>query len=242
MLDAPRLRLSELDIAVLAGGLGTRLQNVLQGAPKVLAPIGGHPFLYHLLNWLRQQSAVKVILCLGHQAQPVLDYLSRTDFRPLEIEHVIEPDPRGTAGAVAFARDRLKGDPALIMNGDTFVDADLAAFLESHAEHGAPASILCARVEDGSRYGRVELDGDYINRFVEKDSGYTDPCWISAGVYLFNREVLDRIFEMRSGSLEHDVLEAMPPGSIHAVKSPGRFVDIGTPESLAQASEILLHA
>lgn len=234
------LRLSEVDIAVLAGGLGTRLRNVLSG-PKVLAPIAGRPFIYHLLDWLRQQSAVKVVLCLGHQAEAVLDYLTQVDLRPLEIEHVIEPDPRGTAGALAFAGDHLRTDPVMIMNGDTFVDADLAAFLESHMVHGGPASILCANVKDGSRYGRVDLDGDFIDRFVEKDPSYTAPCWINAGVYLFNREVLDRICHMERGSLEHDVLEKMPRGSIHAVRTQGRFVDIGTPESLAQANTILSH-
>jgi bifunctional N-acetylglucosamine-1-phosphate-uridyltransferase/glucosamine-1-phosphate-acetyltransferase GlmU-like protein len=115
MSYAQRLRLADLDIAVLAGGLGTRLQYVLHGQPKVLAPIGDHPFLYHLLNWLRKQRAAKVILCLGHQAQPVLEYLSRMDFRPLEIAHVIEPEPRGTAGAVAFAREHLKSDPVIVI-------------------------------------------------------------------------------------------------------------------------------
>lgn len=242
MIQVHRPSLSEVDVAVLAGGLGTRLRNVLPDTPKVLAPIGGQPFLYYLLKWLRQQGALKVVMCLGHQATAVADYLTRSDFRPLKIEQLIEPEPLGTAGAVAFAHDRLKSDPALVMNGDTFVDASLSSFLEMHCRRDAPASILCARVEDGGRYGRVELDeSDHIVRFVEKDPGYTAPCWISAGVYLFNREVLERILRIHSGSLEHDVLEAMPARSIYAVKSKGRFVDIGTPQSLEKASSILSH-
>jgi mannose-1-phosphate guanylyltransferase len=228
---------SDVDIVVLAGGLGTRLDGLLTDAPKIMAPIAGRPFLDYLLGWLTEQGAARVILGLGHRARPVLDYLEAHSFSPLEIITVVEPRPLGTAGALGFASSCLRSDPVMVMNGDTFVEADLSAFLASHRNAGTAASMLSVQVNDAHRYGRIDIDAsDRIARFEEKSSAATEPSWVNAGVYLFDRSILERIVELQHGSIERDVLETLPPGSVHACRTEGRFLDIGTPESLAQAS------
>ena len=233
-------RIADIDITVLAGGLGTRLQKVLPDTPKILAPQRGQPFLEHLLRWLSSQGARRVLLALGYRAEGVLAYLESRSFTSLRVETIVEPEPLGTGGAVAFARAHLNSDPVMVVNGDTIVDADLNAFLASHQASGAEASILCAEVKNAGRYGRVEIDAaSRVRRFEEKDPGSTGTHWINAGFYLFRRTVLDRIASLRKGSLEHDILEKMPPGSLHAFRTRGRFLDIGTPETLAVAPEVL---
>lgn len=233
--------LSAIDVVVLAGGLGTRLRGILQETPKILAPVGGKPFLEHLLERLRGQSARRVILCLGHGAAAVLAFLEHRDCSSLSLETLIEPHPLGTGGAVAFALPHFRSDPVLVMNGDTIVDADLNAFATSHAESGAPVSILCAWVDDAARYGRIEMNGaQRVVRFAEKDSTTPGAAWINGGVYLFNRPALDALAKLSYGSLERDVLEKMPAGLIHAYRAEGRFLDIGTPETLAIAAEVLI--
>jgi NDP-sugar pyrophosphorylase family protein len=125
------------------------------------------------------------------------------------------------------------------MNGDTLVEANLPEFLTSHAAAGAPVSMLCAQVSDPRRYGRVEIDHtSRVTRFEEKASGLASAGWINAGVYLLNRSVLLQMSQDRPRSLERDVFEALPPGSIHAHRSEARFLDIGTPESLRQAEDL----
>jgi mannose-1-phosphate guanylyltransferase len=234
------MNLSAIDVAVLAGGLGTRLRGLLQETPKILAPIGGKPFLEHLLGWLRRQGARRVVLCLGYRAVDVIAFLGSRDFSPQEIETVVEPQPLGTGGAVAFAGHSFRSDPVLVMNGDTVVDADLNAFLAAHCHSGAEASILCAQVEDASRYGRIEIDaGERVVRFVEKDPSAGGAAWINGGIYLFSSPVLQRIGQLSTGSLERDVLEKMPAGRIHAYRAEGSFLDIGTPETLSLAPEVL---
>jgi len=233
--------ISKIDIVVLAGGLGTRLREVLPGLPKAMAPVAGRPFLDHLLVWLRAQGARRVVLSLGYQSAVVLQYIQDHAFPPLEIDTVVEPSPLGTAGAIAFARPALTTDPVLVINGDTFVDVDLNAFLVAHQASGAAASLVCAWLDHPGRYGRLELDQhDWIVRFEEKDPAELEPSWINAGVYLFNGSVLDHhIANLSCGSLERDVLGTLPPRFIHAYKTRGRFLDIGTPETLDMASEVL---
>jgi NDP-sugar pyrophosphorylase family protein len=232
--------LAEIDIAILAGGLGTRVARQLGGLPKVMAPGAGRPFLEHLLRWLARQGARRVVLCLGHRAEPVLAYLAQAPRHSLEIATVIEPEPQGTAGAIAYARRSLRSDPVLVMNGDTLVEIELAAFLAAFAKSGAAAGLVCAAVDNPARYGRVEIDrAGRVAAFREKDEGDRGPGWISAGLYLFSGRMLDHISALGRGSLERDLFQRLPPGTIHAFRAGGRFLDIGTPETLAAAGAFI---
>lgn len=234
----PSQALGGIDAAVLAGGLGTRIRSVLGDTPKVLAPVAGRPFLGHLLDRLASAGVRRTVLCLGHLADRVEAWLDREEVRHgMEIVRLVEPSPLGTAGAIAFARPQLRTDPVLVMNGDTFVDADLASFVASHARSGAAASVLCVAVQDASRYGRVDvgLDGRVL-RFREKQPG---SGIVNAGVYLFSAGFLDGIAAEKAVSLERDILERAPPGALNAYATRARFIDIGTPESLAAAAHVL---
>ena len=234
---APSLR--DLDIAVLAGGLGTRLASVVSGLPKILAPVGNRPFLDYFLLWLAANGATRVLLCLGHRADAVQEYLARSGSLPVEVSVVVETMPLGTAGAVNFALPHLRSDPVLILNGDSYVDAALGDFLREHLLSGALASILCAQVPDSGRYGRVEIDShQHIAQFREKDGRAAGAGWISAGVYAISQRLLSQIAAFPTGSLERDVLEVLPAGTIHAFRTTGQFLDIGTPEALASAAEL----
>jgi len=73
------------------------------------------------------------------------------------------------------------------MNRDTIVDVNLQEFVQAHRESGTASSIVCARIQNASRYGRIEISADdCVHRFIEKDS-FDGPCWINGGIYLFNR-------------------------------------------------------
>jgi mannose-1-phosphate guanylyltransferase len=230
--------LDRIDVAILAGGLGTRLRNVLGDTPKVLAPVAGRAFLGHLLDHLARFGAQRVVLSLGHKADRVTAWLAQGDsHHSLDVVCEIEPEPLGTAGALRFVRGELRSDPVLVMNGDTFVDADLRAFVAAHRLSGAEASVLCVQMEDTGRYGRVEIGDDgYVVRFQEKTPG---SGIINAGVYLFSARFLDRLAASPATSLERDVLEQAAAGTLLGHITRGRFIDIGTPESLAGAAAVV---
>jgi mannose-1-phosphate guanylyltransferase len=233
--------LATLDVLVIAGGLGTRIQSALGDTPKLLAPISGRPYLAYLLDWLRDFGAKRIVLSLGHRAQAVVDFLDRhrSSYDDQIVVTVTEPRPLGTAGAIRFARPNLRTDPVLVMNGDSFVDADLCAFVAHHRRAQAKATLLCAEVDDAGRYGRIELDGEgRIRGFIEKDPNFHGPSTVSAGVYLFSAALLDEIAAGNATSLEHDVFAQAPSDSLNAFAGRFAFIDIGTPESLKLAERI----
>ncbi|MBI1209612.1 MAG: NTP transferase domain-containing protein [Azospirillum sp.] len=231
--------LGGIDVVVLAGGLGTRLQGVLDGLPKVLAPIDGRPFLDHLIEWLAGFGAKRIVLSLGYRADKVVALLADRPAPPALVP-VIEPAPLGTAGAVRFVRPMVTSSTALVLNGDSFVDADLGEFARRHLASGVDFSLLCVEVPNVDRFGSIELDDQgFVARFVEKDPSRRGPGLISAGIYLLSATALDRIVARSGPSLERDILQQLPPRSIRAEVVRGAFIDIGTPESLAEAPMVI---
>ena len=235
--------LASLDVFILAGGLGTRIRPTLGEVPKLLAPIAGRPFLDYLLEPLRRCGARHVVLGLGYGAANVIDHLRAQPYPDFVISHAVEPRPLGTAGAIRFAREQLRSDPVLVLNGDSLVQADLCGLVARHRSTGALATILCAAVDHAGRFGRVALnEAGFIEAFVEKDPAFDGPGIVSAGIYLLSSKLLDQIAGGTSVSLERDVFETLPPGSLAAFSECTSFVDIGTPESLALARSMFAPA
>jgi NDP-sugar pyrophosphorylase family protein len=231
--------LDGIDVVVLAGGLGTRIKGVLGDTPKVLAPINGRPFLDHLLDHLARLGAGRAVLSLGHLADKVIAHLEASP-PPLSVDTIIETAPLGTGGAMRLVSPRLTTDPVMLLNGDTWLEVDFAGFLAAHRAAGRLCSILCVEVPDVSRYGRVEIGADgTLAAFVEKDPTFAGPGWINGGAVLFSRAALALLDSSTGPSIERDFLASLPPGSIHAHCAGGTFIDIGTPDSLAEAPSLL---
>lgn len=111
-------------VFVLCGGQGTRLAPVLGGVPKALAPIHGRPFLDDQLEALHQAGFVDLVLCTGVGHDQIAAHVRSCWGTTIQCSH--EPTPRGTAGALRYARGWVQ-DTVLVVNGDTFVTADYHA-------------------------------------------------------------------------------------------------------------------
>lgn len=228
--------LANVTAAILAGGLGTRLSPVIGDQPKVLAEVHGRPFLAYLLDQLSARGVQNVVLCTGHmggQIQALFGFV----YQGLRLVYSQESSPRGTAGALRMALDHLESDSVLVMNGDSFCQADLKAFRAWHSMSQAEATLFLAEANDSKRYGRVDVDADgRVLSFVEKD-GHGGPGWINAGIYLFRRRIIETIPANRIVSLEREILPAWIPRGLYVYRGRGRFLDIGTPEAYAQAEQ-----
>lgn len=232
--------LADIDIVVLAGGLGSRIRPVLGDVPKLLAPIGSRTYLDYLFDWLSGFGARRVVLSLGHLAEQIVAYVDAHPRPGLSVATVIEDAPKGTAGALRLVRRAVTSEIALVMNGDSWIGADLGDFVTVHGQHQAPATLLCVRVADAGRYGRIEVDADgRVQAFMEKQPG-AGAGLINAGVYAFSPDAWKMIDAASGPSLERDVFAMQAPGALAAYDA-GQvpFIDIGTPESLARAAAVI---
>lgn len=227
------------DTIVLAGGLGTRIRAVLEGRPKVLAPVAGRPFADQLLAQLSDAGCRHVTFATGIGAAQVATYLdeasSRTRNSP-RLDAAVETSPLGTGGAVRNALDHTAGSPVMVMNGDSYVDCPLEGLYAFHVEQGAAATMLLVEVADAGRYGTVQVDSnENVLSFAEKSGNSGETAWINAGVYIFERHLLAQLAEHTVISLEYDVLPSLCGFGLYGYQQYARFIDIGTPESFAEA-------
>jgi D-glycero-alpha-D-manno-heptose 1-phosphate guanylyltransferase len=224
---------------ILVGGLGTRLRPVYADGPKALAPIQGKPFLAYLLKMLAENGLSRVVLCVGHRAGQIEQWLADQSFG-LEIRYSQEDEPMGTAGALGLAYSRYaSGERVIAMNGDSILRMSLSAMWQQHTAHEAEATIALAHVPDTSRYGSVEVDDEgWVTSFLEKRPDQI-PGFISGGVYIFESSVMDNIVQKHCVSLEREALPAQITRGLLAFKSEGYFIDIGVPQDLARAQSEL---
>jgi D-glycero-alpha-D-manno-heptose 1-phosphate guanylyltransferase len=228
--------LSNMTAAILAGGLGTRLRPVMADRPKVLAEVGGRPLIFYLLDQLAAAGIQDVVLCTGYLGHQVKEVLGESH-GPLRLIYSQESSPLGTGGALRLALPLFLTDQVLILNGDSFCDANLRALALIHRLRTAKATILLVEVSDTGRFGWVEVDaGGAVREFLEKGRK-RGPGWINAGIYLIDRSLLQTIPPDQSVSLERESFPAWVGQGLYGFRSNGRFVDIGTPESFALAQD-----
>lgn len=223
------------DALILAGGLGTRLQSALPDTPKVLAPVGGHPFITYLLDQLLEAGTGRVVISTGFRADQVRLELG-DEYHGMQLVYSEESSPLGTAGALQHAVGVLPNGFACVMNGDSFVNADLRAYYEWHCRQARQASLLLAQVEDASRYGTVHTDEhDNVISFLEKE-GIRKSGWINAGVYLISRAWIAEMPASTPLSLEREILPRWAKRGLGGYRTDGAFIDIGTPQTWGEAN------
>lgn len=225
-----------LKAVILCGGLGTRLSPVLKDRPKTLALVSGRPFLAYLLDQLADAGIRDVVLATGHFGDQVRDTF-QDYYRGMRLSSSQETSPLGTGGALRAAAEGL--EQALVMNGDSWCDANLPEFIRTHFESGAENSIVVTAMDDCRRYGAVEVAGESVVAFQEKRTGEARPVpgFINAGIYLLSRGLIESIPPGCAVSIEREIFPAWLDGRLRGWKCDGRFIDIGTPESLASADE-----
>jgi len=228
--------LAGLDVVILAGGRGTRLQSVPGDVPKPLRPVNGRPFLSYLVEQVRAAGARRVILSLGYRPEAFTDFAAREG-----LEMSVEKEALGTGGGLRNALPLLRAETLMAMNGDSYAAVDLGLLAALQRRRKARATMLLAEVEDASRYGRVEIDEDgSVLQFAEK--GEAGPGLINAGVYVLQKSVVAEIPEGRPVSLERETFPSLIGNRFFGEPGTFAFMDIGTPESYAASSEFFQKA
>jgi NDP-sugar pyrophosphorylase family protein len=234
------VELSQVTAVLLAGGFGTRVQHLLGGLPKPMAPVAGRPFLEWMVRYLARQGVSKVVISTGYRAEVVAEHFGQQPVAGVSTQCVPEGKALGTAGGFLHAARACGQSPAawLVLNGDSLVFADLAG-AAGLLGAGAAGVIVGRALPDASRYGTLAVGtGGALEGFEEKRPG---PGVISAGVYLLRPALLAEFPAKTPLSFETEVFPALTSRGgflkVHVVNAP--FLDIGTPESLPQAEQFI---
>jgi D,D-heptose 1,7-bisphosphate phosphatase len=225
---------------ILAGGLGTRLGEIVRDIPKPVLEVAGRPFIGWLMREMLRFGVDEFVILTGHLSTAVQDaVLNASDALPKRVNVVFSQEPlrAGTGGALFHARPHL-AERFLLLNGDSLFDCNIAALLGDFAKDDAQvlARMIVRHTENPARYGTVALRGDTITAFNERPAEGAPPTQgdINAGIYAIDRRLLDQLSE--TCSLEADILPRLAAsGALRATRQHGWFVDIGIPDDLAHA-------
>lgn len=240
-MSEPEPQRVSVGAVILAGGFGTRLRSVLSDVPKPMAPVAGRPFVEHVVRYLALHGVRDTVLATGYLSEVFSTHFSRHPTPGSRIRCVTEPRPMGTGGGFlyAVAACGFEADAWLVANGDSLVLANLEAFLLAFRQGDWDGAVLGLALDDAARFGSLEVGSDgALVRFTEKRPG---AAVVNAGVYLFRSRLLEFFPRKEPLSFETEVFPAViQQGArilVHRVQAP--FLDIGTPESLAQAEAFI---
>jgi mannose-1-phosphate guanylyltransferase len=228
---------------VLVGGEGTRLRPLTYLTVKAMVPVLNKPFLEYTIRYLSHHNVQEIILAIGYKPDLITEYFSEENLFGAKLIYSIETEPLGTAGAVKNAQSYID-DRLFIMNGDIFTDINITDMLQFHENKSAKVTIALTPVEDPTRFGVVETDNDHrVTRFVEKPRREeVTSNMINAGLYIVEREILERIPEGQRCMFEHNIFPSLVNEGepVYGFTTDAYWMDTGTPEKYLQLNFDLL--
>lgn len=234
------MSIADIPVAVLAGGLATRLGPIAAATPKALLEVAGRPFLDHQLELLGRRGVRRVVLCLGHRGEQVEEHAGDGVRFGLRIASSHDgPRPLGTAGALRQALPLLS-ELFFVLYGDAYVDVDYAGALEDFETRGGQALGLMTVFRNEGRWDRSNAqfaDGRLIR--YDKRAPSLDMSHIDYGLGLLRREAVERIPAAGAADLADLYASLVTEGRMLGLEVATRFYEIGSPAGLVETRAFL---
>ena len=229
-----------LPVAILAGGLATRLGDVGRTTPKSLVDVAGKPFIAHQLDLLSRYGLTNIVLCTGHLGSQIEEVVGDGSRYGVRVRY--SPDGSrllGTGGALRHALPLLEG-AFLIIYGDSYLDCDYAAVERAFLASTAPALLTVYRNDDRWDRSNVSCVDGRITRY-SKARQTPDMRHIDYGLAAMRAETLLPYPEGTALDLAGVYEDLVARNALAAFEVTTRFYEIGTPSGLADAREHLAH-
>jgi NDP-sugar pyrophosphorylase family protein len=233
MSRPPEPSIAEVPVALLAGGLATRLRPITETIPKALVEVDGRPFIDHQIDLLRRNGIRRVVLCLGYLGEQVEARLG--DGRAFGMELGYSHDGEtllGTGGAVRRALDLL-GEAFWVMYGDSYMDIDYPGVLDAFVRSGANGLMTVIRNEDRWDKSNVLFEDGRLLRYDKKATS-PEMKHIDYGVALLRRRVLEPFAAGQAFDLADVYRDLVAEGRMVGYPVNQRFYEIGTPSGLEE--------
>lgn len=227
-----------LPVAILAGGLATRLRPITETIPKVLVDVAGRPFVEHQLALLRAHGLTDIVMLVGHLGDMVRDTVGDGARYGVRVRYVFDgPNALGTGGAIARAIPEL-GDAFFVLYGDSYLECDYAAVERTFLESGAEALMTVCRNDDQWDRSNVLFEDGRIVRY-DKSGTVSGMRHIDYGLGAFRASAFagrgPEAFDLAS------VFQAvLAQERLAAFEVPTRFYEIGSPAGLDATREYIL--
>ena len=227
-----------LPVAILAGGLATRLRPLTETIPKSLVEINGEPFLWHQLRRLRASGIDRVVLCVSHLGEQVRESAGDGRDFGLHIDYSFDgPILLGTAGALKHALPLL-GESFFVLYGDSYLPIDLGE-VEAAFRASAKAGLMTVYPNHGQwDSSNVEfVDGQIVtyNKKVRTER----MRHIDYGLGVLRAAAMSRVPEGTSWDLATLYRELLDAGELAAFEAPHRFYEIGSFSGIEELSAYL---
>jgi mannose-1-phosphate guanylyltransferase len=223
---------------IMAGGFGTRMSELARNTPKPMLPLQGRPILDYSIELCKIYGIKDISISIFHFGEQIKAHYGDGESQGVKIVYVEEPQAMGTAGALRLHRAWLNED-FMMCNADELKDVDLDAMYKQHLKTGALATIALTRVEDPSKYGVVQMDGERILRFVEKPKLEDAPSnLINSGLYILSPKVVEMVPEGYC-MIEKDIFPKLAEmGLLYGFEYMDQWVDTGNPDAYNAAQTL----
>ena len=234
------MQIKDIPVALLAGGLATRLGSIAHDTPKALVEVNGRPFIDHQLSLLHRHGVRRIVLCVGHLGEQIERYLGDGASRGMEISYSYDgPTLAGTGGAVRRALPML-GRIFWVMYGDSYMDIDYRGILQHFSRSDQGPLGLMTVIRNDNRWDRSNaiFENGRLTCY-DKHSRATEMCYIDYGVQLLRRESLASVAPDERCDLADLYRGMVAQGRMIGYEVFNRFYEIGTPTSLEETSRYL---
>jgi len=229
-----------LPVAILAGGLATRLRPLCDQVPKALLTVAGRPFIQHQLDMLKDQGVERVVLCVGHLGEQIRVLLGDGGACGVSIDYSFDGSKLlGTGGALRQALPLL-GENFFVMNGDSYLRCSFPQIQSAFAAAGRPALMTVLRNENRwDRSNVIYRDGEVIA--YDKQRPCAEMAHIDFGVGVYAGGVFAKYTAATFIDLSTICRDLCVAGQLTAFEVCERFYEIGSPQGLKDTDAFLSH-
>lgn len=231
-------RPEDMPVAILAGGLATRLRPITETIPKSLVTVAGRPFLSHQLEQLAGQGFRKVVLCVGHLGEMIEQLYGDGSEFGIELKYSFDgPHLLGTGGALRRAL-HLLGDAFFVLYGDSYLPISFPEVGKSFLESGKDGLMTVYRNEGLYDSSNVRFENGVILRY-EKSSQHPDMRHIDYGLSLFKSAVFAGLPPDEKIDLAEIMASLLSRGQLAAFEVRERFYEVGSHTGLQELDALL---
>jgi len=225
-------------LALLSGGLATRLRPITEAIPKAMLEVAGEPFVAHQLRHAAQHGIGTVVLCVGYLADRIEAFVGDGSAFGLRVVYSYEPPKLlGTGGALRNALPLL-GAEFLMQYGDSFLEVPYAPIVAALRQSGKQALMTVYRNEGRWDTSNVEFVAGQI-RDYDKQQRRPTMAFIDYGLGAFRAEAIGDFPAGQRFDLSDVYRSLLAKGELAGYEVRQRFYEIGSPEGLAETDRYL---